>query len=222
MSFIGKNLHFDVFSSIGKRLYVDKGVNILSLDRTETPSVYALIKGVCCLSKLTQDGEEMNYLYFSEGQLMRLVSCMLHDRVMPKENFNIITKTPCIVQQIECSEFKEALHRNIELAEAVIYTLSERMGAVLIDQHLTYERPASIRLCEALLRLSVPHKKGFILEPSFTYAELAKYLKLHQITVTRMMAALKRDKVIHKEKRIVYLDMERLQTIVENQETYAY
>lgn len=222
MSFIGKTYDYEAFSSIGERMYVDKGVNILTLDKTDKPCVYVLVKGVCCLSKLTYEGEEINYLYFSEGQLMRLVSCMLHEQAPPKENFQIITKTACILKQIECSDFKNALRENPDMAEAVIYTLSERLGATLLDQHSAYERPASIRLCDALMKLSVPHKKGFIVEPGFTYAELGKYLKLHQITVSRMMAALKRDKVIRKEKRTIFLDMERLKDIVENQETFKY
>lgn len=222
MSFIGKNLHFDEFTSIGKRLCVKKDIDILSLDRTENPAVYALVKGVCCLSKLTEDGEEMNYLYFTEGQLMRLVSCFLYDRYSLKENFAIITKTPCILQQIECSEFKEGIRNNIKLAEAVIYTLSERLAATLLDQHHLHEKPASLRLCEVLLKLSVPSKNEFILEPGFTYAELAKYLKIHQITVTRIMAALKKKGVIRKDKRTVILNVEKLQQIIRNHESFNY
>ena len=222
MSFISKNFHFDQFSSIGERLHVKKGINILSLDKTEKPAVYALVKGVCCLTKLTEDGEEMNYLYFTEGQLMRIVSCMLSDFSYTRKDFEIVTKTPCIIQRIECAEFKQALRDDSKLAESVIYTLCERYSATLLDQHQQYDQPACLRLCEALLRLSVPHRNEFILNPDFTYNELAKYLKLHQITVTRIMSALKKNGVIRKDKRIVIINIKKLQRLIHDQRPFEY
>lgn len=219
---LAETRYFNQFCDLGTQLQVSKGTDILSLDKDGKPSVYALIKGACCLSKLTQEGEEVSYIYFYPGQLMRIVSCLSEEFGTSEERFAIVAKTDCIVQQIEFGVFRAEIRKNPDLAEAVILALGARLGSSLLNQHSLYEQPASLNLCSALLKLSTPYEDGYILEPGFTYEELAKLLRLHVVTVSRIMSALRQNNVIEKRKRVTILDIERLKEILKNKEVLSY
>ena len=211
--------HFDELCSISKKVEVPKGVRIQDLDTKNTKDVFALAEGVCALSKMTLEGEERIFRYFTPNWLLRIVPMSLADYWDKDFGTNIYTRTPCRVYQIEGAAFMDFVRQRPQLAESVIKQLAYNMvmvQSVLFDFH---DLPAGLRLCKVILDLD----NGEGIPSFFTHEELGGFIGTHKVTVARIISALKKQDLIdHHSRKIIINNREKLIDMVQNRQVFSY
>ena len=95
---------------------------------------------------------------------------------------------------------------------------------VLYHYYTSRESSAAGRLCGLLLEQSEKDAGGeLVLDSLFTYDELSHYLGVHNITVARIMSALKKEGVIRKlGRKTVISDMKKLKAIIDEELILEY
>lgn len=211
---------WDMLKKHGTRMEAEKGY-YLKLHTTQSPSacVYLLDEGICSLNSLTRKGDENIYLYFHAKRLIgfnHLLTTPDTKRFFQSgTNVSIVTKTACVLYQINYETFFHLLQTNPDFNMFFIQTLADNYSEALNHFHYMHEETLITALCQLLLSVCrrSPGQKPVI--PKFyTYEELARYLGCHPVTVSRIMAKLKqlgylkkvgRELVIEREETLIQL-----------------
>ena len=214
--------HFlEILCKEGTRIQLDKNQYFSSIINHEN-TAYCLISGVCALLRFTQNGEEIIYHYFREKDLIGGVPFFLSHKGAAQINTlysfcSLYTKTECILYKIPFS----VLERKIKEEPEIGYWISEGIARHFMEEishvHSSKEDHTSGRLCRTLIELANEKNGRYELQKYFTYTELARYLGVHSVTVSKIMLVLKKMKVIEKEgHKTVICDMEQLKYLAEN------
>ncbi len=188
---------WELLKKKGTRLEVSKGYYLKMNTKEDLDAcIYLLDEGICALNSLTRKGDENIYLYFHAKRLVGfnqlLVSRPQEAVLVPSVNISIVTKTPCVLYQINFDTFSHLIQTNRELNLFFIQTLADNYSEALNHFHYIHEETLVTALCQLLLSVSrrEPGQKPAV--PKFyTYEELARYLGCHPVTVSRIMAKLK-------------------------------
>ena len=79
------------------------------------------------------------------------------------------------------------------------------------------EVPAPAALCHWMLERLEVDEAGRSYLPSYHHDDIAKFLNLHKVTVSRIFSALRRDGVLEKNKQgFLVRDMKRLRAYADN------
>ncbi len=187
--------------------------------------VYLLEDGICALTSITKQGEEKVYLYFHPQRIIAFNEFMISSpkREMASPVFTIVTRTPCILYQISTPVFRELIDTDREFNRFLMQTLADNYSDALVHFHLMQEESAVVRLCHLLLEVSQTKKELLVVPKFFTYAELAKYLGCHPVTVSRIMAKLKQNGFISKTAAgIVIDDAAALEKLINSESCFKY
>jgi CRP-like cAMP-binding protein len=105
----------------------------------------------------------------------------------------------------------------------MLKVLAENYMDILTRYRQNLEDPTSIRLCRLLIEFA-GMQNGMLVMPSFfTYAELARYLGTHPVTIARIMSKLKEDGCISKHgKSTIILDPKRIQKMIDQNTPIDY
>jgi CRP-like cAMP-binding protein len=186
---------------------------------------YFLDSGFCSLFEITKSGNEKVYLYFKEKRIIgfsQFMSKFIKDKTEGRP-FHIIAKTDCILYQVKEDVYYKLLDQNSEFRTLIINVLSENYLDVLNRMYQMQEESAVVRLCGMILDYSICRKGKKILPSFFTYAEMAKYIGTHQVTVSRIMAKLKQYGYISKDGHCTVIEREDcLKKIMELGEGFDY
>lgn len=210
----------------GTKMQVERGHYLYR--QWEEPSqqcVYLLDKGICSLSNITRDGEERVYLYFNAKRMIGFNQLIKTSNQAMKDgpSLSIISKTHCVLYKICSQDFYRLVATNSQFNAALIRTLSENYQEVLVHFHHLQEESAAARLCRLLLD-TARLKNGALTVPAFfTYEELAKYLGTHPVTVSRIMAKLKKEGYLSKSgKEIIVDEPENLDRLIHSKTSLDY
>ena len=121
------------------------------------------------------------------------------------QEFFIITKTPCTLYRFSNDTFQNLLKRSPAFNEFLMKTLADNYYEVLVHFHRRMEESAVTGLCRLLLSVARPIDGQLVVPKFFTYAELAKYLGTHAVTVSRIMAKMKQMGYMAKDRRGIVL-----------------
>lgn len=210
----------------GKRITMPKDIVLnKKYDKHLSNYVYLLEEGICALTSITKQGEEKVYLYFRPHRIIGfnqfVVSAEKHNTTSPE--FSVITKTTCTLYQIPYCTFQELILKNTEFNAFLLETLADNYNDALTHFHLMQEESVVVRLCHLLFEVS-QLKEGLRIVPRFfTYAEMAKYLGCHPVTVSRIMAKLKQKGYISKTPCGVAIEQEEaLQDVINSESRFQY
>ena len=220
---------WDLLKKHGTRLEVDKGY-YLKLHSPDDPDacVYLLDEGICSLNSLTRHGDENIYLYFHARRLVGFNHLMTTPgkKSFFQSGFNvsIMTKTPCVLYQVNYEKFLHLIHTDSTFNLFFIQTLADNYSEALNHFHYMHEETLVTALCQLLLSVSrkEPGEKPVV--PKFyTYEELARYHGCHPVTVSRIMAKLKQLGYLKKSGReLVIEDEQRLIDLMESEIEFKY
>lgn len=205
----------------GIRINMEKNHYFSSINNEEK-TVYCLVSGVCALVRFTQNGEEVIYHYFKEGDCIGGVPLFLSHNdttgLYSLYNFcSLFTKTECVLYKISFSAIERMIRETPEIGFWISECVSRHFMAVISHIHSSVEDHTAGRLCRTLLELAYEKHGRFELERYFTNTELAKYLGVHSVTISKIMGVLKKMDVIEKEgHKTVIRDMERLKYLAEH------
>lgn len=183
-----------LLTSYGTKVQVRKGIVIGGTEGTEASRcVYLLEDGICALTGFTKEGEEKVYLYFRPRRIICFNQLMVSKRPRneTRPEFSIITRTDCTLFRIEYEVFWNLIKHNPDFNAFLMETLADNYDEALVHFHLMQEESVTARLCRLLLEVAQTRGNAKVVPKFFTYAELAKYLGSHPVTVSRIMAKLK-------------------------------
>lgn len=215
--------YFNEFCKIGTFRMVKKGECLYDLDQPNH-YVYCLEEGLCALLSITKSGEEKIYRYFDTESIINFTPAYL---TLPAEAqpspFYMYAKTNCKVYEISYQNFYKCLSENPDLNRHILNLFANYFTEVLNHFHFMQEASTSSRLCKTLIDFS--HQKGSkrIVHKHFSYVELAKYLGVHTVTISRIMGALKQQGAIIKEGHCIILkDVALLEDYVQEIKILSY
>lgn len=212
---------FDVLCKDAVKIHLDKNQYFSSINNHEN-TAYCLISGVCALLRFTRNGQEVIYHYFRGKDVIGGVPLFLsHEgvsRIHSLYSFcTLYTKTECVLYKIPFSIIERKIKEEPELGYWISEGISRHFMEVISHMHSSKEDYTSGRLCRTLIELADEKQGRYELQKYFTYAELARYLGVHSVTVSKIMLVLKKMGVIEKEgHKTVIRDMERLRDLAEH------
>ncbi len=186
----------------GEKMTFAKGERLTHSVAEETGGgdIYILESGICALSSICSDGRETTYRYFNKQQFVGFVPLMshLHINHYNKKTFSIIAKTPCIAYHMSSKQMQDLLDFP-SVVNLMLNTLSENNIYLMEHFHSSKNEPALVQLCRFLLDQShQDNAQELVLDTFFTYHEIACYLSMHDVTIARMVKALKKENLIEK------------------------
>lgn len=210
----------------GTRITMPKDIVLnKNYDKHISNYVYLLDEGICALTSITKQGEEQIYLYFRPLRIIGfnqfVVSADKHNANTPE--FSVITKTTCSLYQIPYCTFLELIRNNSEFNAFLMETLADNYIDALIHFHLMQEESVVVRLCHLLFEVSQLKGGTRVVPRFFTYAEMAKYLGCHSVTVSRIMAKLKQKGYVTKTPYGIAIEQEdALQELINSESRFQY
>lgn len=182
--------------------------------------VYFLQEGICALHSVSPGGEERIYQYFQPNDFIGFIPAYIHD--YPDETFyafSITAKSDCVLYQIPAVSFRSYIDSHPELYRWLFQMTVAHYDCALRHCYALQKGDSFGSLCQVLTELASPCGNYHVLHRYFTYSELANYLGIHTITVTRLMKRLKDMGLIRKQGHITVIpDIRRLMSIVQKQE----
>ena len=209
------------FKQHGTKIFVERESSICNPKLSDN-YVYYLADGIASLTSLTNDGTEKDFLYFPAGHLLGFVPALMrHYRKIRKEKpadaslhmtpFGIDTKTDCIFYRISEPVFEGLLDRDPIFLSYVMEATTRNYASLVTKFHDTQAEKISTRLYKWLLKFSKPEGNIRAVPRGFTYTDIAKYLGIHPVTVSKLASELKKEGIIKKEQgRILILDEKKL------------
>ena len=215
--------YFNEFCKIGKYRIVKKGECLYNLDRLND-HVYCLEDGLCALISITKSGEEKIYHYFTSGSIINFTPAYL---TLPPNTiasaFYMYTKSDCKVYEISYNAFYKLLSENADLNRYIMTLFANHFSNVLYHFHFMQEASTPSRLCKTLIDFSYLSGKRRIVNKHFNYVELAKYLGVHTVTVSRIMRSLKQVGAIEKDGHLIVIkDLAILERYLQDTESLSY
>lgn len=218
---------FDKFLKYGHKKIVEKDEMIYNpADSEQKNCAYFLVSGLVGLTTIAKDGDERVYLYFKDRRLIGFAPMLLlthssHNQAVGRmrkigrtEVFQI-AKTRCELYQLREADYKHLLDTDFEFNRLVNKVLVENYVDLLDHFRQALEETAGIRFCRLLLESYVERDGKKILPKAMTFLEMSKYLGTHPVTVSRIVALLKKDGCIAKEQGVVVIkDEDRLLELI--------
>lgn len=215
-----------IITDSGTRITMPKDIVLnKKYDKYISNYVYLLEEGICALNSITKQGEEKVYLYFRPYRLIGfnqfVVSAERLNASAPE--FSVVTKTTCTLYQIPYCTFQELVLSNREFNAFLMETLADNYNDALIHFHLMQEESVVVRLCHLLFEVSQLRGGIRVVPRFFTYAEMAKYLGCHSVTVSRIMAKLKQQGFVTKTPSGIAIEQEdALQELINSDSRFQY
>lgn len=166
-------------------------------------AIYYLEEGVCGLVRYTKAGEEVVYHYFQAGDILGGVYFNLAEE---PSSYNyksdarsyFLAKTTCKIYKIYYTQLNSAIQQEPMLANIISHSIAYNFHQVIGHVHEEKEEYTHVRLSRFLLKLSREIDGEDRLDKHFNYIEIAKYLSVHTVTISRIMATFKKKEMVEK------------------------
>ena len=189
---------------------------------------YFLDQGIAALNCIGTNGEEQVYLYFGEQRMIGF-SQILAQKYISNQPMNLLAapsafwitaKTPCVVYAMEESIFNHLLDEMPAFMNAVLGSLTINYLEVINKVQHSHDVGKDILFCEWLLNCCVCRKGLCVIHKAFTFSEIAKFLGIHPVTVSRIAKKLKNQGIIdRKDGYLVIENKEKLLEMVQQKGT---
>lgn len=218
-------LLFEQFIQHGHKVVVEKdGFIYDSRKPGDGEYMYFLESGLAALMSFTRDGDERVYLYFNERRLIGFAPLLkrsfnFEHELLEKfsDDFFQIAKTRCVLYRIDHIEFDCLMKTNKDFNMLLMQAVTQNYLEILNHFRQAQEENAGTRFCRLLLESSVIRNGMRVMPKSMTFLEMSRYLGTHPVTVSRIVAQLKKLGCIAKEKGVVVIkDEELIRLMVEN------
>lgn len=220
-----KNGLFDCFFTYGDRIVVEKNNLIYTPDnKIQSDSLYYLESGLVALMSYSRGGEERVYLYMKGPRIISFMSLLLDATNSQEITGNLVpshlvqmTKTRCVLHRMHGPTFRRLLDEDLTFNRLMLQATAANFQEVLSHFQQALEDSASVRLCRLLLDFYIIKDGKKVLPKTMSFLEISKYLGTHPVTVSRIVAILKKEGCIAKEQGVVVIKNEqRLQQMIDN------
>lgn len=186
--------------------------------------LYYLEEGSCYRTTTTEKGNEI--IYGIKESLDSFVHSLLGvlilygDGVSP---YHFIAKTKCSCYKIPKETFFEYVKDRPDILTQLIHMAIWEIMQVTDFFQTRQEGKTANRLCKLLLE-NAQNKNGMlIVKKDYNNIKISQYLGVHEVTVSRILRALKNEGIIDKNKDgIQILDEEKLAAYADSEEDIKY
>lgn len=213
------------FMEYGTKITVSKETSLCNPKLSDS-YIYYLTEGIASLTSLTKDGAEKDFLYFPADHLLCFVPALMryyrkHRNENPADSgigltqFGIDTKTDCVFYRINQQVFENLLDTDPLFLSYVMEATTRHYATLVLKFQDAQEERISARLYKWLLNFSLPEGSYRAVPRGLTYADIAKYLGIHPVTVSKLASSLKKKGIIRKEQgRILIIDEKQLRDML--------
>lgn len=213
------------FIEYGAKISVSKETSLCNPKLSDS-YIYYLTDGIASLTSLTKDGAEKDFLYFPAGHLLCFVPALMRyyrkirnespaDNSLGLTQFGIDTKTDCVFYRISQQVFETLLDTDPIFLSYVMEATTRHYATLVLKFQDAQEESIPVRLYKWLLDFSQPEGSFRAVPRGLTYADIAKYLGIHPVTVSKLASELKKKGIIRKEQgRILIIDETKLREMI--------
>ncbi len=186
--------------------------------------IYFLAEGCCIRNIFTIKGDEIIYderiannsAYCLLGALTLYTPIIIHET-------NFIAKTNCICHKIYYKDFLEFLSLYPSVLHELLQMALSSYQNINANFHAKQKGQAPCRVCSFLLENAKLSGENYILDKHFSISEIARYLGMHRITVSKIILALCDEGCCtHAEKGLLLQNRETLQLYASGDEKLNY
>lgn len=198
-----KAQHSELFKGIGKKASFPSNCELpIGND------VAYLESGICGVATITPEGNDRTYLYFKPGNLMGFLRHILPAPTFAgshihKTRNRIVSKTEVECYIIKKEVFFQTLAAQPEYYKVLTVALAQNLSNVLEHSAWLACENAPIRICSMLLELSDLVDGVYMLPRCFNQIEMAHFLSLHKITVSKVLKSLREEDFISKDGQLI-------------------
>lgn len=182
----------------------------------ENKPFFVLVSGACALQTASKKGDELTLFYFREGEMMGhspLLNNLFQQEgtgdylYSERDIYVIMAKTDCEVLRFPSSCFQTLLDENVAFRMVLLESMQRHYVSLTGRSSYSANHSAVSTLCTMLARNAVRCGDGrHTLEGQFTYAELARRIGVHQVTVARIMSGLIKEGTLSRKGKHVYVE----------------
>ena len=186
--------------------------------------LYYLVEGAVNRTITTENGNEtIVTIKTTETPVDALVGVVLLYRENEVSNSTFVAQTDCTCYQIPKESYREVANQSPELLLATIRLLTKETSRLTELYTSKREGDAASRLCALLLKQGRKHEEKLIVPPYWSNLEIAKYLGIHSVTVSRILKILKRDGCLRRESSgLILLDPVKITAYAQHREHLNY
>lgn len=185
----------------------------------KTSEAYFLDQGTAALACINEAGEEIVYLYFGEKRIIgfsQILARRYQYHYHSTSAFWIIARSPCVYYAMDEVTFNQLLEKEPAFSSAVLGALTSNYLDVVNKAQRAHDMDKETMLCECLLNCMVSVNGRSVIPKPFTFVEIAKFLGMHPVTVSRLAKKLRDLGLIERcDGYLVIPDAERLRTYME-------
>lgn len=180
--------------------------------------VYYLTKGKCYRMALKENGEEHIYTYWEKKDYLGAFA-IIYGREQSLNN--IIANTACEGYKVPKKIFLQYIEDNPKILKELLIRAIAELNDFKINYHHLQERKIGNRICQILIDEAKEKGQYYVVSKKICYTEMAKYLGVHHVTISRIMKTLREEKIIEKRKDGLYLlDYDKVLNYAEGQKLY--
>ncbi|MFZ3590542.1 Crp/Fnr family transcriptional regulator [Bacillus sp. DJP31] len=192
---------------------VESGTNIF-WEGDPSDKLYFIKKGIVKLSKMTDDGKDLTFYYFGQGDMFGEFDCFVKDTC----TFSAVAIHDCQIGVIQQSDLEVLLWKNGDFPIEFMKWMGvmQRLMHVKLRDILFYGKNGA--LASTLIRMTNTfgkvEDKYIIITEKFTNSDIGCLIGATRETVNRMIAQLKKDHVLDIENGyLVIYDLDYLKGI---------
>lgn len=167
--------------------------------------VFYLDQGIASLSRISDNGDLQVYLYFGEKRVIGFTDALIEHYPYYKNHhiantpFWIMAKTDCVCYCMKESMFERRLKESSQFMDWMLGAAVSNYMDLLNKAQRAMDGDNMAQFCQWLLTCKVLKDDVFIIPKTFSLAEVARYLGIHPVTVSRIVKRLKEQGAIARE-----------------------
>lgn len=208
----------------GARLCCFKKGDILISDGEPISCLYYLIDGLVYREIITESGNEtivnMKTTKTPLGALVGLLILYREDQISTS---TFVAKTDCTCYKIPKESYLAMADKDPQIMKETLKLMMKEFVRLTDLYNGKREGDAASRLCQLLLEHSQSEDGRIIVPTQWSNMEMAKYLGVHSVTISRILKALKQNRCLYRSGAVLVIsDWEKVTDYAQRKEPLNY
>lgn len=212
----------DDFIRYGIEKKVQKGQNLFDPAKSGyEEGVCYLDHGIAALNRINREGEEQIYLYFGEKRVIGFANALVKyfpihwDQYITPTPFWITAKTSCVYYYMREIVFDSLMEESPPFVRGILGAATLNYLEIVNKVQGIMDGDKTAQFCQWLLTCRVEHEGQTVIPKAFSFVEVAKYLGMHPVTVSRIAGRLKAQGILlRKDGYLVIKDEKKIREIL--------
>ena len=193
------------FIRCGIRREAKKNQYLFDPSREGCDNICFLDEGIAALTRINDDGEEHVYLYFGEKRLVGFANALVKhfpydwQRYITPSPFWITAKTNCVYYSMREKQFESMMDSSPYFTQCVLGATTLNYLELVNKIQWMMDGDKTAQFCKWLLTYSIKKHGKSMIPKAFSFVEVANYLGMHPVTVSRIARKLRETGIIARE-----------------------